>query len=57
MHTIHKDCGGMGGVVHEERGAMIATHRENTREQSHNKEADVLRKPNDIDFYLGEEQR
>lgn len=30
MHTIHKDCGGMGGVVHEEWGAMIATNRENT---------------------------
>lgn len=27
MHTIYKVCGGMGGVVHEEQGAMIATHR------------------------------
>ena len=34
MLTIHKDCGGMGGVVHEEQGAMIATHTENTREQT-----------------------
>lgn len=24
MHTIYKDCGGMGDVVHEEQGAMIA---------------------------------
>lgn len=57
MHTIYKDCGGMGDVVHEKQGAMIATHTEITQDQSNNKESNVIRNYNDVDFYLGEEQR
>lgn len=33
MRIILKDCGGMGGVVHEERGAKIATQREHMRSE------------------------
>lgn len=33
MRIIPKDCGGMGGVAHEERGAMTATQREHMRSE------------------------